>query len=104
MNHTEGVIELTEPQIWTVIGVLFLLLTATLTVTTRVITVQIGSLRNEMKTEFASSRNENVSEFTGLRAEMNARFEAVNTRFESVNARIDSLDRDVQALTKRAFD
>lgn len=86
MNHTEGVIELTEPQIWTVIGVLFLFLTATLTITTRVITVQIGSLRNEMKTEFS-----------GLRAEMNA-------RFEGVNSRIDSLDRDVQALAKRAFD
>jgi hypothetical protein len=79
------VIELTEPQVWAALGILLAFLTATLTITNRTISVQIGSLRNEMK-----------SEIGGLRVEMNA-------RFDTVNVRIDNLDRDVQALTDKVF-
>jgi hypothetical protein len=79
------VIELTEPQVWAALGILLGFLTATLTVTTRTITVQIGGLRNEIR-----------SEIGGLRVEMNA-------RFDTVNVRIDNLDRDVQALTDKVF-
>ena len=38
---------------------------------------------------------------TGLRGEMNARFDAVEIRFNGVDARIDNLDRDVQFLMNR---
>lgn len=76
---------MTEPQVWTVIGVLAAALFGTITVVTSVlthtITVQIG----------------------GLRAEMVARFDAVDARFETVNARLEALDRDVQSLTVRVF-
>jgi Flp pilus assembly pilin Flp len=63
--------------------------------------------------------------FSGLRGEMNARFEAVDARFEAVDAKVDGLrgelnsrfeavearlgakiellDKDVQALTRRVF-
>lgn len=36
-------IELTEPQVWAALGILLAFLTATLTITNRTITVQIGS-------------------------------------------------------------
>jgi phage-related protein len=108
------VIELTEPQTWTTIGVLSAALIGMITVVTsvlmRTINSQIsgvrnemGSFRNEMVVGFDSLRSEVRSEIGGLRAEMNARFEVVDIRFESVNSRIDSLDRDVQALANKVF-
>jgi hypothetical protein len=69
---------MTEPQVWTLIGVfaaaVFGMITVVSTLFVRVIRSEIG----------------------GLRGEMNARFEAVDRRF-------DHLDRDVQALTKHVF-
>ena len=80
---------MTEPQVWTIIGVFAATLLGTMTllstVLMRSISAQITSLHNEMMTGFAS-----------LRAEMNA-------RFETVNVRLDNLDRDVQALSERVF-
>jgi phage-related protein len=98
---------LTEPQVWTIIGLLFAtlmgFLTATLTLTTRTISTQIGGLRREVETqigglrgEIGSLRNEMGAQIDGLRAEMNARFDTVNTQ-------IATLDRDVQALTNEVF-
>ena len=87
---------MTEPQIWVFMGILFAFLTATLTITTRTITVQVSSLRTDMNTRFE-----------GVHLEMNARFEGLQTemaaKFETVNVRIDTLDRDVQALTNKVF-
>lgn len=64
---------MTEPQVWTLIGVfaaaIFGMITVVSTLFVRVIRSEIG----------------------GLRGEMNARFEAIDRRF-------DYLDRDVQAL------
>jgi hypothetical protein len=78
-------ISMTEPQVWTALGILLAFLTATLTIVTRTISVQVG----------------------GLRAEMNARFDAVHdkfdARFDRVQDQISTLDRDVQALTARVF-
>ncbi|HEY5224755.1 MAG TPA: hypothetical protein VIJ18_17120 [Microbacteriaceae bacterium] len=69
---------MTEPQVWTLIGVfataVFGMITVVSTLFVRIIRSEIG----------------------GLRGEMAARFEAVDKRF-------DYLDRDVQALTKRVF-
>jgi hypothetical protein len=83
------VIELTEAQTWTTIGVLSVALLGTLTLVTNVLTrtinTQIGSLRNEMTTQFGA-----------LRAEMSA-------RFETVDVRLNSLDRDMQAVANRVF-
>ncbi|TAL40829.1 MAG: hypothetical protein EPN91_12185 [Salinibacterium sp.] len=98
---------LTEPQVWTIIGLLFAtlmaFLTATLTLTTRTISAQIGGLRNEMgglrgemEAQIGGLRREMESQIGGLRAEMNGRFDTVNTQ-------IATLDRDVQALTNEVF-
>lgn len=83
---------LTEPQVWTLIGVFA---AGTFGTVTLVSTLFIRVIRSEMggvRAEIGGVR----SEITGLRAEMNARFETVDQRF-------DYLDRDVQALTKRVF-
>jgi len=73
----------TEPQVWTMIGlmgaVFFGTMTLISTMFTRVVRSEIGGVR---------------SEIGGLRGEMNARFDAVN-------GRIDNLDRDVQFLMNR---
>jgi hypothetical protein len=78
-------ISMTEPQVGAALAILLAFLTATLTIVTRTISVQVG----------------------GLRAEMNARFDAVHdkfdARFDRVQDQISTLDRDVQALTARVF-
>ena len=85
-----GVISVTEPQVWTMIGLMAAVFFGTMTIIstmfTRVVRSEIGGLREEM---------------TGLRGEMNARFDAVDARFDAVNSRIDNLDRDVQFLMNR---
>jgi hypothetical protein len=72
------VIHVTEPQVWTMIGVftalMFGMLTIVSTLFVRVIRSEIGGLRGEM-----------------------------NARFDAVHARMDGLDRDVQLLMRREF-
>ncbi len=82
-------IQMTEPQVWAALGILLAFLTATLTIVTRTISVQVGSLRTEMTARFES-----------IHTEMNARFESVHDKFD---IRFDTLDRDVQALAARVF-
>lgn len=76
---------MTEPQVWTMIGVfaalMFGMLTIVSTLFVRVIRSEIGGLR---------------SEIAGLRAEMNARFEIVDQK-------LAYLDRNVQLLMNREF-
>ena len=76
---------MTEPQVWTMIGVftalMFGMLTTVSTLFVRVIRSEIGGLRGEMK----------------------ARFEAVDSRFDGMNVKFDNLDRDVQLLMRREF-
>ncbi len=76
---------LSEPQVWTIIGVLAATLIGTITLVTqltlRTITVQITSLRNEM----VSSRNE------------------TNTQFKAIDRRLDDLDRDIQGIVDKVF-
>ena len=86
----KGMITVTEPQVWTMIGlmagVFFGTMTLISTMFTRVVRSEIGGVRSEI---------DGVrSEIGGLRGEMNARFDAVN-------GRIDNLDRDVQFLMNR---
>lgn len=90
LRHEDGgVIELTEPQVWTMLGVftalMFGMLTTVSTLFVRVVRSEIGGLRGEMNGQIG-----------GLRAEMNARFDAVHVK-------IDGLDRDVQLLMNREF-
>jgi len=69
---------MTEPQVWTLIGVfataLFGMLTLMSTMFVRVLRTEIGGLRTEMRTEI-----------------------------RRLDQRFDTLDRDVQAIAKRVF-
>ncbi|MGH3474587.1 MAG: hypothetical protein ACRDOT_06705 [Aeromicrobium sp.] len=67
-------LEVTEPQVWTLIGVFATALFGMLTL---------------MSTMFVRL--------------MNAKFETVDVRFGILEAKIDHLDRDVQAIARRVF-
>ena len=107
-----GMISVTEPQVWTMIGlmagVFFGTMTLISTMFTRVVRSEISGLRGEMNSGIGGLRGEMNAGIDGLRAEMNARFNAVDARFDAVeirfngvDARIDNLDRDVQFLMNR---
>ncbi|MFD4421213.1 hypothetical protein ACFWN7_06890 [Agromyces sp. NPDC058484] len=85
-------LEVTEAQVWTMIGVFTTLMVGMLTVVStlfvRVLRSELGGVRSEI------GRVE--VKVDSLHAEMNA-------RFESVDSRITGLDRDVQALVKHTF-
>jgi len=100
---TGRVIELNEPQVWTLIGVfaasMFAMIGTVTSAFTRVLRAEIGGLRGELD----GLRGELRAEIGGLRAEMNARFERVDAQFERVDTKFEHLDRDIQALTRRVF-
>lgn len=93
-------IQLTEPQVWVLIGVfatsMFGMLRMTHRSFTDLLRSEIGGLRGEMRAEIGGLRDEMRAEIGGLRGEMNARFEAQDTKFAH-------LDRDIQALFRRVF-
>jgi len=74
----KGMLTMTEPQVWTLIGVfaagLFGMLTIISTMFVRVLKTEIGSLRTEMSSEF-----------------------------RGIHQRIDRLDADVNALMRHTF-
>jgi hypothetical protein len=120
-----GVIELTEPQAWTMIGVFTALMFGTLTTVStlfvRVVRSEIGGLRGEMngqigglqgeigglQGEIGGLRSEMNGQISGLRQEMNGQIGGLraemNARFDAVHVKIDGLDRDVQLLMNREF-
>lgn len=83
---------MTEPQVWTLIGVfasaMFAMFATMSGWFVRVLRAEVGGLRSEMG---------------GLRAEMNAKFERVDAQFDRVDVKLLHLDRDVQALARRVF-
>jgi hypothetical protein len=95
-RENEGVIALTEPQTWVLIGIFGAAIFSTIGLQTasfnRNLTTAIGALRESMEGKLDGIRGE----LTGFKGEVNARFDAVNARF-------DALDRDVQVLSRRAF-
>lgn len=84
---------MTEPQVWTVIGVLAATLAsfvaASLTMITRTVNVQFERVSEKIDLKIDGLRGELKGDVAGLRGEM--------------NARLDSLDRDVQALANRVW-
>lgn len=92
MRNNEGVIELTEPQVWVLIGVFAAALFGMLSVVT-------GNLNRTM-----SARFESMDSRFGM---MEARFEAmesrVETKFEIINIKLENMDRDIQALSRHVF-
>jgi len=103
----EGMIQLTEPQIWTLVGVF----AASMFGMLRMVNKSFADL---LRAEIGSVRAELRSEIGGLRSEMTARFEAqdvkldqvraeMNARFDAQDTKLGYLDRDVQAVVRRVF-
>ncbi len=78
-------VELTEPQVWTLIGVFAAVMLGAFTLMLTVVRQIFLGVRGEM---------------VSLRNELIARMDA---GFDSVNRRIDHLDSDVQLLMRREF-
>jgi hypothetical protein len=72
------VIDVTEPQVWVLIGVFA-------TAVFGMLTWQTISFNRALKTSIDSLR------------------EVMNARFDTVDSKIEALDRDVQALTRHVF-
>ena len=83
---------MTEPQVWTLIGVFAAGMFGTITL---VSTIFLRSIQNE----FASMRRELGSEFASVRTE----FASVRGEIRAVHGRIDHLDRDVNAIYRHLF-
>lgn len=83
------VINLTEPQVWTLIAVFSAAIFG-------VLTIGFAAIRSELRSSISGLRSELLGEIGSLRAETKA-------GFESVNKRIDYLERDVQYLMRREF-
>jgi hypothetical protein len=100
-------VTVTEPQIWTALGILAAALAGMISLTivtlNRTITTQFQSLGMRID----SVETTMSTRFKAVEATMNTRFQAVeatmNARFETVNTKIDGLDRDVQALSVKVF-
>jgi len=109
------VITVTEPQVWTIIGVLSAsivgMVTFGFTMLLRVIRAEIGGLRNELRGELQSEvgglRAELQSEVGGLRTELQSELGALRAEmragFERIDTRLDTMDRDINALMKHTF-
>jgi len=87
------VIQVTEPQVWVLIGVFAAAMFGVIGIVTsnfsRLVRSEIGGLRAEMIARFET---------------VGARFDAVDNRFTSLERRLDHLDRDVSMLTRRELD
>ena len=80
---------MTEPQVWTLIGVFSAAIFG-------VLTLGFAALRSELRNSINGLRGELLGEIQVLSAR-------VESGFDTVNQRIDYLDRDVQYLMRKEF-
>ena len=89
-------IQLTEPQVWVLIGV-FAASTFGM----------IGIVTSSFNRNLAAAIGGVRSEIGGLRDTMDARFDTMDARFEALDAKFtgkfEILDRDIQALSRHVF-
>lgn len=114
MDQTGRVIEMSEPQVWTLIAVfaaaLVGILTLMSTMFVRVVRGEIAGLRGELLGEIGGLRGEVSGEIGALRGELTGEIaslrgdlQAVSARIDGLDRRMDHLDRDVQTLVRRVF-
>jgi hypothetical protein len=97
------VIELTEPQVWVLIGVFATAMFGMIGIVTssfnRTLVAAIGGV--EAKIGGVEAKIGGVeAEIRGLRETMDAKFTAMDVKFTS---KLEVLDKDIQALTRRAY-
>jgi hypothetical protein len=79
------VIDMTEPQVWVLIGVFA-------TAIFGMLTWQTVSFNRALRTSI-----------DGLRDVIDVRFGSIEGRLDRLETKVDGLDRDVQALTRHVF-
>ncbi|WP_336628003.1 MULTISPECIES: hypothetical protein [unclassified Microbacterium] len=84
--------DMTEPQVWTLIGVFTAIMLGGMTLMTTLLTKTVEARFDGLR-----------GEMTGLRGEMNARFDSVNSRLEKIEHTVDRLDDEVSGLAKRMW-
>ncbi|MFV0432362.1 MAG: hypothetical protein ACK5LO_00020 [Leucobacter sp.] len=93
---------MTEPQIWTIIGVFAATLVAMVTIVMQSFHRSIDGLRTEMVLRFEHFG----ARFDGLEGRMDrleGRMDRLEGRIDRIEKRVDDIDRDVQAISKRIF-
>lgn len=85
---------MTEPQVWTLIGVFAAIMLGGMTLMTTLLSQSFRSEIGRLEARFDGRFEAMDGKITGLRAEMNARFDAVDVK-------VSALDKDVAALAER---
>lgn len=103
-NDNRKVPALSEPQIWTALGILAAALASTITfaITTLNHTTREGFGR--MDARFAAMDAKFEARFEAVNSRIDAVREVMDARFTSVERRLDGLDGDVAALAKRMLE
>ena len=89
-------IQLTEPQVWVLIGVFAASTFGMIGIVTSSFNRNLTAAISGVRSEIGGVR----SEIGGLRDTMNARFEALDAKF---TGKFEVLDRDIQALSRHVF-
>ncbi|MGM1018695.1 MAG: hypothetical protein ACQEW8_14270 [Actinomycetota bacterium] len=105
---------MSEPQVWTLIGVfatgMFGTLALMSTMFVRILRTEIGSVRTELgaaigsvRTEIGSVRTDLSAEVGALRTELRSEIRSVGVEVAALRERTDLMDRDIQALMRHTF-
>lgn len=86
---------LTEPQMWTALGILAATLVTTIAFLARITFRTIDGLSTDIRTLGSDLRT--------LGSDLRADFNGLRTEVQGIHRRIDQLDRDVQAIAKHVF-
>lgn len=96
IGENEGVIEVTEPQVWTIIGVMVAALGAILTIVTQSFNRTIQALGDRMDAKFEAMGARFEGKFEGI----DGKFESIDARFESIDAKFDAIDTRFDGLQR----
>lgn len=97
IGENESVIEVTEPQVWTIIGVMVAALGAILTIVTQSFNRTIQALGDRMDAKFEAMGARFEGKFEGI----DGKFESIDARFESIDAKFDAIDTKFDAIDTR---
>jgi hypothetical protein len=93
------VIELTDAQTWTVIGVLAAGFVGFMSVIVTLLNRTLSAELRGIRTELVGFRTEVELRFTA----MERRMDGLERRMDGLETRMDGLDRDVQAIAAKVF-
>lgn len=106
MGRSERVIDMTEPQVWTLMGIFGTALLGMMTLLSQFLWRGISSKFDSIDARFdaVDARFDAVdAKFDAIDQRFIDMERQMETRFDSVDKQIAHLDRDVQAVARRVF-